>query len=735
MSFKLKNKFNIPDKKTAGHILLLLAGFLCVTGLFFGMKDAGAVPALRWLLVTFLMSLLLRPYLPILHLPMWDDGFTVSFGASLGLSFFITYIICRISGIPFADPVCFITFILLAAIAVILSAKGKLYYRFTGDGLVKYLRGFLLFCIIFLVYFYIIGFKPEIDSGTENYMDYGFMQVIFRQKSILPEDMWMSGYKLNYYYLGQAAAVYMTRLSVTTPEYGYNLMLCSFIATVCLSTSEIAYGFVKSICKNHKQPAAVCAGIISGALSALSANGQWVIYGIIVPLFDKLKGRAGAHKEFWFSDPTVYISTALGDADNGKNEFPAYSVLLGDLHAHVVDVIFTLSFMAVMFDYILDEDDNRRRNIYRFVFLGLLLSLFKGANYWDFAIFYVICGAMVVFKEISRGGFSGQSLIKILKAALIVTIVSFAAAIPFNSSFEKISSSINLSSCHTSLIKLLVLWGFPFGAALVLTFMLIGKKGGDVIANKSARMGFCAFLMCTMGLIITPELIYVEDIYGSDSARFNTMFKLTYVAFILFCIIIGIIGALFWEHKRRALFGVVCFLGLLLCAYTPKAVKCWQGDVLKINNRKGISALQSLYSDESYGFEMKIYDVLMADVRENINIVEMAGESYNHGSAISVYTGCSAVAGWFTHEWLWRDNAALISLRQDEVMNFYQSGDEEYCRDFLEKYDIDYIVKGPAEVCKYYVLDEGFERFGEVILEEEWQGVMLKLIKVDKGYY
>ena len=47
-----------------------------------------------------------------------------------------------------------------------------------------------------------------------------------------------------------------------------------------------------------------------------------------------------------------------------------------------------------------------------------------------------------------------------------------------------------------------------------------------------------------MGLILTPEVVYVKDIYGGDNKRFNTMFKLTYQAFVLFAIIFGITVAI-----------------------------------------------------------------------------------------------------------------------------------------------------------------------------------------------
>ena len=45
--------------------------------------------------------------------------------------------------------------------------------------------------------------------------------------------------------------------------------------------------------------------------------------------------------------------------------------------------------------------------------------------------------------------------------------------------------------------------------------------------------------LCAVGLILIPELVYVRDIYENGNARANTMFKLTYQAYILFALTMG----------------------------------------------------------------------------------------------------------------------------------------------------------------------------------------------------
>lgn len=713
------------------RIVISIGACIVATGLFLITQDEGAFAAIRWLMVLFCLAFCLRPLMPISRLSVQDDCFGLCVGFGLGLSFFISYIIGSVFNLPFNTIICYVCVCVLCAVSVFVAIKKKGFYEYSVDGFCKYLKGYVVFAFIFFAAFWCIGYNSAVDCGTENYMDYGFMTSIFRQESFKPADFWFAGERLNYYYLGQASAVFLTRLAFTTPEYGYNLMLCTFIAVVFCACAEIAEGFVKNIAVNSMSVSSKTAGIFAGCVAAFAGNFVWVTDGIIKPLWQKITGNDDVGAQFWFADPTVYISTVLGDPDNGKNEFPAYSVILGDLHAHVVDLMFTLPFLAMCFDYLF-APKKEEKNIYRFVVMGILLALFKGSNYWDFAIFYVICGAMIVFKNFADGKFSKENIMEVLKAAIIITAVSYVAALPFTLSFTPISSKICLAQNHTPFDKLLVLWGFPVIVILGLLINMLKSGNEHIIRDNGIKMGLTAFVMCAFGLIAVPEVVYIEDIYGDLNARFNTMFKLTYVAFVLFAIIIGIAAGILVEYKKKYMLVILGTVCALLCLYTPFAAWQWQGRVLYPKERMCISSIKPIYENENYYFETDIYEVLSRDDSKNPVIVECSGDSYTHENAISVLSGANTVVGWFVHEWLWHDDSDTVNDRRMEVTKFYESGDSEYCRDFLRKYEVDYIVVGTAECMRYVVNKDGFEMFGEVVLKANYDDMPLELIRVDK---
>ena len=397
-----------------------------------------------------------------------------------------------------------------------------------------------------------------------------------------------------------------------------------------------------------------------------------------------------------------------------------------------------------MFDLVLTDKDRKSRlsDIYSLTLISMLLGYYKGANYWDFAIYFVITGAVIVFTDISRSGMRLQTFIQIFIKAVYVTVVSTTVIIPFSLDFEKMESGISLCQNHSTLYKLAVLWLPAFVISIGLLYVINSKKGKHFFGDRVVCSGLTAFILCTMGLVITPEFIYVIDIYGSGNQRFNTMFKLTYQAFTLFAIIIGLaLTVALWRsisEKGESIAAVAMAVSLtvfcvLSVCYCKEAIGDWYGDVFNANNRTGISSLANLHGDSVYGFEMTAADYLKEDDRKNINIIEAAGNSYTHESALSVYTGACTPVGWFVHEWMWHNDSEPVKERSDDVAYFFCSGDEAFCRQYIKDHDIDYIFVGPAEVCKYPVNRNGFWRLGDVCCETIWQDSDLALIKVDRS--
>lgn len=712
-------------------IIVALVAFFLMT------KDTGGIEAIKWILAVIMLSILTRPILTVHNLKFWDNGFGLSFGMGLACLYMGSWLISVTTHIPFGTGLIYVVFAIIVIAEIThysyVNHKNEKMFVISQETIEAYIRGCALFMIIFAFAFWVIGFNPAVDCGTENYMDFGFMKAIYRQQMVAPYDIWFSGQKLNYYYMGQAAAVLLCRLAFTTPEYGYNFMLATFWASVFVMVSEIAQAVTKKICissgdsSKRADRAGFVSGAIGGMMAAFAANGHWLVFGIIKPLLQKLTGHGSEVVSYWFPMPTVYISTELGDIDNGKNEFPSYSAILGDLHAHVINVIFVLPLVVLMLDYAFSDDENKSyRNL---ILASILLGLYKGSNYWDFAIYFVITGAVVVFCDFYKKGFCRNAFLGIGVKALVVTAISSIIIIPFSHEFDKMASSIMIADNHSPFIKLLVLWGVPFVISIAALVSMYWGRIKNFVFPASSKAGITAVVLCTMGLVITPEVVYMLDIYGMENARFNTMFKLTYQAFVLFGIIIGIVAGLCLE-KSHVWFAIIVIVAVLSSAYTPHAISDWMGNTLRADEREGISSIEPLYGNGEFMYEMPARDIIEQDNRRIINIVEAAGDSYTHNSTLSILTGACAPIGWFVHEWMWRNDSYIVSERSEAVRQFYENGSRDYCINFIDDYNINYIFVGPVEYSKYYIDASGFEDLGEVMWESQTTYDRYMLIKV-----
>ena len=190
--------------------------------------------------------------------------------------------------------------------------------------------------------------------GTEKFMDYGFMEAMMRSKTLPATDLWYSQGKINYYYGGQYFAVFLTKLSGTQVELTYNLMR-TFVAGLAFATAVFPgasdddrpyQGRKVSRLEERQLPITLQVSWQDLAVS-IAGNMHYVVYAQILPLIQKLKGEEVSG--YWFPDATRYIGFNPDVPDKTIHEFPCYSFVLGDLHAHVVNIMFVLLLLGLLY--------------------------------------------------------------------------------------------------------------------------------------------------------------------------------------------------------------------------------------------------------------------------------------------------------------------------------------------------------------------------------------------------
>ena len=297
------------------------------------------------------------------------------------------------------------------------------------------------------------------------------------------------------------------------------------------------------------------------------------------------------------------------------------------------------------------------------------------------------------------------------------------------------AQGVALCQNHSAFYQLCVLWALP---VLVCVAFLIcyfygmrGQKIPEFLKTTAHADLYTAILsLCAIGLMVLPEIVYVRDIYEKTSARSNTMFKLTYQAYILFGICMAYILTRFvTAHKKKVqqAFGVVMTCVLLSTfGYLGNAAYSWFGNIF---DRSGYQTLDAtLFLENDFPQDAGAIRWLNANIEGRPVVLEANGDSYSDYERVSAMTGLPTVMGWYVHEWLWRNDTVDLNTKAADIETIYTSTDEKEVESLLEQYDISYIFIGSCEWEKYPALNERMLRgMGQVVYEDE--GAVI--IKID----
>ena len=704
-----------------------------------------------WYLLALVLGAVAMPLTGRLFRRFQDRGWMFSKVTAIAVSGFLTWFLVAVKIIKFTTMTCIVVTLVCAAASLILYCReqkaGFECIPFAHLDLVYAEE--LLFFAAFLLWTYFAGFHPA-AYGTEKFMDYGFMEAMMRSKTLPATDLWYSQGKINYYYGGQYFAVFLTKLSGAKVELTYNLMR-TFVAGLAFAmpfslVHQMVTDRLGRIRTGWKKALPSVTGILAGISVSIAGNMHYVVYGQIIPFIQKLKGEEVS--SYWFPDATRYIGFNPDVEDKTIHEFPCYSFVLGDLHAHVVDIMFVLLLLGLLYAWMkkvrtteLSGESMSRREFWKKQLLmpqllaaGALLGMFHWTNYWDFVIYFVVtCGAALFMNIIGQKGKIRWVLG--VTAAQAVEILTLATVIilPFTLQFDtsNMVQGIALAKHHSLLHQLLVLWGLPgILTILFVVSLLIEKLRGAEQKSlyhllTSIRLpDLFAVLMglCAIGLVLIPELVYVRDIYENGNARANTMFKLTYQAYIMFGMtMIYAIFRLLVIGKNKIL-KVLAFIGLFFfvwtCGYFGNSVHSWFGEVWKPSQYKGLNATAFLETD----FPEDVNGIRW--LKENISdapvVLEANGDSYSEYERVSAMTGLPTIMGWYVHEWLWRGNLSDLNAKIEEIQEIYTSTDEARVKELLEEYNVSYIFVGSCERNKYGadMNNDLLKSLGEVVFQD-----------------
>jgi YYY domain-containing protein len=233
------------------------------------------------------------------------------------------------------------------------------------------------------------AYNPDI-AGTEKPMELAFMNGVLGSRFFPPQDPWLSGYGISYYYFGYVMLGLLSRLSGVDPAVSFNLGVALWCSLAAVGGFGLVYDLVRLSSASRVVAGATDRGqagevgsTTDGPAAPDREAARGIRYGLLGSLFVAFLGNlegvvelaynrnlvplswirwldikqltdspptgnlTGGFWWWWHASRVIHDKDLLGNSVEVIDEFPFFSFLLGDMHPHVLGLPFVLLAIGV----------------------------------------------------------------------------------------------------------------------------------------------------------------------------------------------------------------------------------------------------------------------------------------------------------------------------------------------------------------------------------------------------
>ncbi len=470
---------------------------------------ANRAPTLVWLTLVSVLGIIAFPLGFVALRRLRDRGYVLSKTLGILLVGYLAWLL------PSLQIVAYTRTTILGGLAVLAAISLAVAWR-QRAALQSYLRARwrlllvneVLFLLLFSGFLLIRRANPDLwhpVTGGEKPMDLAYLNAILRSTYFPPYDPWFAGGYINYYYMGLATVATLIKLTGIVPWVAYNLALPTLFALTAMGVSSVVFNLLagadggdSAVTKGEWR--ALRFGLVGALLVAVVGNlgeVQLLFNGLCTlgsdltspaPVLGSLaraglglwrvlaEGRAMPFRPEWW-----YWNASRVMQHGEINEFPFFTFLYADLHAHLTALPFTLLAMGLAVGClwptrVRPESPECERLAFgawwrrvdwavvvRLVLLALVLGQLWTSNTWDYPTYLGISWlALAIGLYAERRRIDQSTVAAFVLRGLSVTVLSYLLFLPFHAHYGAAYSSVTLWKGETtSLAALLVIYLLP----------------------------------------------------------------------------------------------------------------------------------------------------------------------------------------------------------------------------------------------------------------------------------
>ncbi len=488
------------------------------------------LPVLAWLLVMELIFLLALPLAMFIFRPLPDRGIVLArILGLLGVSY-VAWLLVSLGWVDFSRTAVYLGIGMLALVSTaVLTFTWREMRNFFSAHWRLFLIGEGLFLLAFLACVALRYANPDLwhpFRGGEKPMELAYLNAVLRSTTLPPFDPWFAGGYLNYYYWGYFVISGVIRVTGMLPTTAFNLAVPMFFALTVTGAYSVAYNLTEGVRLRRsasndpgtgtdvveiplatQEPVStpqglaarwrswlwspVAAGLLAGLFIAVIGNLDGIVQITQGIWYKAVDGTSFPAFDFWRSsrmipplenlDPSTaafWLPAAVSGASDISfhiTEFPFFTFLFADLHAHMMVIPFTLLVIGLGLNLVVGlRDSGRLWTAAAVAALAVALGSLWVVNSWDYPSYAVLVfGLLGLAVYFVRGKLRAKALLFVAMVTAVFTI-SLLVFLPFHQHYETFNSGLDVSQWRTPVDRYLGVYGlFIFIAA---SFLLIQSR-------------------------------------------------------------------------------------------------------------------------------------------------------------------------------------------------------------------------------------------------------------------